>query len=307
MRMKFECGCSSSSVGAPFSRAGQMCHISNPMSNSERQVPTFRKQMSPPEALILASDPVSATRRHSGEFSRDPAQQYASQRASRGSAHDVYNTGSRQNAPVYMTAGPNPYAAPGGYPVPVHQYARPPQPAQPAAPAMTPQQIREKIRSDLSVAKGTINLFSETLGFIDPKVEDVKSNELISEFQRNTKDIQQRIMKLIETVTDEELLPELLSLNDEAVRCLSTYDSMVKKEPLVSTNLIDIGIPSQEHSQPRQTAQAKPTPSQKPAEKYVEPSDEFDSFISSRVAQSNPPPIQQPISQSPAKETTTTT
>ncbi len=82
-----------------------------------------------------------------------------------------------------MTTGPNPYAVPGGYGIPAG-YAVPAQPyarqPQPAAPVMTPQQIREKIRSDLNVAKETINLFSESLGFVDPNAEDVKSNELIT-------------------------------------------------------------------------------------------------------------------------------
>eukprot|EP00002_Diphylleia_rotans_P016228 TRINITY_DN3156_c2_g1_i2.p1 TRINITY_DN3156_c2_g1~~TRINITY_DN3156_c2_g1_i2.p1 ORF type:complete len:476 (-),score=118.99 TRINITY_DN3156_c2_g1_i2:176-1603(-) len=173
----------------------------------------------------------------------------------------------------------------------------------PQQPQMTPEQVREKIRKDLTVAKETVAIFSESIAHVNPAVEDVKSNDIITEFERSTRDIQTRIMRLIETVTDEELLPELLAINDDAVTALSRYDGLLKGKSPGTGNLIDVGTPTMGTSQSisqqsslvgGNTTQTNARPAAtKPAPTTIK--DEFDDLLASRTSSSlsvsNPPPI----------------
>lgn len=94
-------------------------------------------------------------------------------------------------------ASPNPVmAAPVG---PVH---------------LTPDQLG-KLKSELDIVQGNMNIFSEMLSELAPGHEHPSDWELLNELHATLSSMQTRIVELVDKVASEEVTVELLRVNDE--------------------------------------------------------------------------------------------
>eukprot|EP00286_Rhodomonas_abbreviata_P006735 CAMPEP_0181324014 /NCGR_PEP_ID=MMETSP1101-20121128/20113_1 /TAXON_ID=46948 /ORGANISM="Rhodomonas abbreviata, Strain Caron Lab Isolate" /LENGTH=307 /DNA_ID=CAMNT_0023432121 /DNA_START=106 /DNA_END=1026 /DNA_ORIENTATION=- len=100
------------------------------------------------------------------------------------------------------------------------------QPPREAAPATFDS---EKLFSDLEQVKMQTTLLSDMLGEVNGKSEDVADNKLLSELVRNCRVFNQRIMKLVEQVQEDDIIPHLVSVNEELIKALELYDDKAKE------------------------------------------------------------------------------
>eukprot|EP00762_Andalucia_godoyi_P002424 ANDGO_02781.mRNA.1 Vacuolar protein sorting-associated protein 27 len=123
------------------------------------------------------------------------------------------------------------------HPVHPQTHAQPqPQPQQPysaagygAQPPMQrtqdPQVAAAKLKKDLSMVSENAGVLIDVLQAVEPG-DDVRSNELVQELVRNVRAMQPRMISLLETVSDDATLAEILVCNDEVNRALDKYERM---------------------------------------------------------------------------------
>ncbi|KAG9511046.1 FACT complex subunit SSRP1, partial [Fragariocoptes setiger] len=86
----------------------------------------------------------------------------------------------------------------------------------------------DKIMSDLNVVQSSVNVFNEILGQIESQTND-DDWALLKELDTTCRQMKQRIVELIERVTNEDVTSELLRLNDELNNVFVRHERALKR------------------------------------------------------------------------------
>ncbi|KXJ15092.1 TOM1-like protein 2, partial [Exaiptasia diaphana] len=87
----------------------------------------------------------------------------------------------------------------------------------------TPEQLA-KLRSELDIVQGNVQVMSEMLTEMTPGQEEAGDLELLQELNRTCRAMQQRLLVLLEQVANEEVVGELLRINDDLNNVFIRYD-----------------------------------------------------------------------------------
>ncbi|EDO42652.1 predicted protein, partial [Nematostella vectensis] len=87
----------------------------------------------------------------------------------------------------------------------------------------TPEQMA-KLKSELDIVQGNVQVMSEMLTEMTPGQEEPGDLDLLQELNRTCRAMQQRIMELLEQVANEEVIGELLRINDDLNNVFIRYD-----------------------------------------------------------------------------------
>lgn len=107
---------------------------------------------------------------------------------------------------------------------------------------LSPEQM-EKLQQELTIVQGNITVFEEMLNELVPGQEHADDWTLLEELNATCRSMQQRIVELIDRVSNEDVTVELLRVNDSLNNCFLRYDRFVKKR--------NKGVPSPVASQPQ--------------------------------------------------------
>eukprot|EP00250_Pteridium_aquilinum_P009373 c18627_g1_i1 orf=455-2626(-) len=86
--------------------------------------------------------------------------------------------------------------------------------------------------SDIHNARSGMEVLSEMLSAIDPRNRQALRDEVIMELVEQCYTAERRVVQLVNTTTDEELLRQGLSLNDDLKRVLAKHDAIASGAPL---------------------------------------------------------------------------
>lgn len=82
----------------------------------------------------------------------------------------------------------------------------------------------QKLRTDLDVVNGNIKVLLEMLTELHPGKEDPEDLQLLQDLHKTCKQMQRRIVELLQRVSNEEVTSELLLINDEMNNVFAKYD-----------------------------------------------------------------------------------
>ncbi|XP_067089001.1 target of Myb protein 1 isoform X2 [Osmerus mordax] len=112
-------------------------------------------------------------------------------------------------------APPSPKPPPSSPLCPAHQ----PNPDGPVS--LSPYQVR-KLRADLVVVRGNLAVMSDILSHLEPGSANHKDSELLQLYGA-CKDVQDRIVELVPSLSEEHLIKELLVANDDINTTFTRY------------------------------------------------------------------------------------
>jgi len=92
---------------------------------------------------------------------------------------------------------------------------------------------------DLEHMLGAVELLNEMLRAVDPNDQDAVNDEIIAELVNQCRSDQKKILSLVSSLRDEELLSQALDLNDKLQILLEKHDAMVSGSP-VSAEVADV-------------------------------------------------------------------
>ncbi|KNC97494.1 uncharacterized protein SPPG_07409 [Spizellomyces punctatus DAOM BR117] len=93
-------------------------------------------------------------------------------------------------------------------------------------------QRSEQMAKDLILADNNIAMFMEALNFLPPE-ESPSENELVQEFRAKCKEIQSRVLRLIQEIDDGDLLGKLVKINGDIDAAFTLYDETVESRNLL--------------------------------------------------------------------------
>ncbi|KAG6546020.1 hypothetical protein Mapa_012683 [Marchantia paleacea] len=86
--------------------------------------------------------------------------------------------------------------------------------------------------TDIEAARSGIEVLTEMLNAINPREKEAVVDEVIVDLVDQCRTNQRRVMQLVNTTSDEELLRQGLSLNDDLQRILAKHDAIASGSPL---------------------------------------------------------------------------
>lgn len=122
------------------------------------------------------------------------------------------NRGSTTNR-ASTVPSPGRVLAPAPVPVPMSR-----------VPVVPTQEQLAKLRSELDVVQGNIRVMSEMLTELSPSNVDSSDLELLQELNRTNRQMQQRIVELLDGIPNEEVTNELLRVNDDLNNVFLRYE-----------------------------------------------------------------------------------
>ncbi|XP_074647731.1 TOM1-like protein 2 isoform X2 [Tubulanus polymorphus] len=87
----------------------------------------------------------------------------------------------------------------------------------------TPEQL-SKLRSELDIVQGNLRVFSEMLNEMTPGQEDASDLDLLQELNRTCRQMQSRIVELLDRISNDEVIGELLQVNDDLNNMFIRYE-----------------------------------------------------------------------------------
>uniref|UniRef100_A0A0C9RRS1 TSA: Wollemia nobilis Ref_Wollemi_Transcript_18652_2638 transcribed RNA sequence n=1 Tax=Wollemia nobilis TaxID=56998 RepID=A0A0C9RRS1_9CONI len=86
--------------------------------------------------------------------------------------------------------------------------------------------------SDMEAAHGAMELLAEMLRAVDAKNKNAVKDEVIVDLVEQCRSTQRRVLQLVNTTSDEELLRQGLVLNDDLQNVLARHDAIASGSPL---------------------------------------------------------------------------
>ncbi|XP_067089003.1 target of Myb protein 1 isoform X4 [Osmerus mordax] len=90
------------------------------------------------------------------------------------------------------------------------------------SPILPPDRVR-KLRADLVVVRGNLAVMSDILSHLEPGSANHKDSELLQQLYGACKDVQDRIVELVPSLSEEHLIKELLVANDDINTTFTRY------------------------------------------------------------------------------------
>lgn len=87
----------------------------------------------------------------------------------------------------------------------------------------------DKLKNDLALVQENMSIFDSMLTEMTPGNEHLDDRVLLQELNSTCRQMQQRVVELIDQVTNEEITIELLRVNDELNNLFVRYDRFIKK------------------------------------------------------------------------------
>jgi len=81
-----------------------------------------------------------------------------------------------------------------------------------------------KLKNELSVVTGNIKVMGDMLTELDPSNVDPSDLELLQELNRTNRQMQQRLVDLLDKIGNEEVTNELLRINDDINNVFLRYE-----------------------------------------------------------------------------------
>ncbi|KAL2624178.1 hypothetical protein R1flu_008423 [Riccia fluitans] len=135
------------------------------------------------------------------------------------------------SVPIFTPPQTQPISA--GHPVHGHGYFH-------GSPAYTSPRVEAAMAAeptgmsltDIETAKCRIEVLTEMLNAVNPGEKEAVVDEVIVDLVEQCRTSQRRVMQLVNTTSDEELLRQGLALNDDLQRILGKHDAIASGSPL---------------------------------------------------------------------------
>ncbi|XP_026789050.3 target of Myb1 membrane trafficking protein isoform X1 [Pangasianodon hypophthalmus] len=161
------------------------------------------------------------------------------------------------------------------------------------APAPISPEQKQKLRAELDLVKGNLMVMTEMLNQLRPGESSPSDTELLQQLYSVCKSMQKRVVELIPSLCEEELIGELLVINDDLNNAFIRYErferlSTVQRTPTeqqVAGDLIDLGPVSAADNQTLLPPVSQPAtrPTNNPTMSAASgDDDEFDMFAQTR-------------------------
>ncbi|OIV97797.1 hypothetical protein TanjilG_12554 [Lupinus angustifolius] len=158
----------------------------------------------------------------------------------------VFPQRSEQSAPIFTPLQTHPLTS---YP----QNIRDPDARQDTAESSVESEFPTLSLTEIQNARGIMDVLSEMLNAVDPGNKEGLSQEVIVDLVEQCRTYKQRVVHLVNSTTDESLLCEGLSLNDDLQRLLAKHESIAsgtsaqnhseKPKPEPTGALVDVDGP----------------------------------------------------------------